>query len=630
MEQNDLLSKLKKNKKTKQVNNELEIQGDVLSHGLAIGRAFFYKVPQSGVIKQTKEICIEEEKEKIKDGIAKLQDSIGELLSETAIMLTEESLDIFEVYRLIVQDNMFEKELNRIVETGKTAYEATEIVAQKFKKKMHSDSFWQTRLYDMQYILRQLRSFINDEKEEDETIIIDNHPVILIANYISPADLLYYYRYRRVVGLILKDNGQTSHSAIVARSLRIPSIGGINLTSSMCKNNATMLIDTSSKSLFIRPTENTLSKIQKKRGISQVKKDDSVLTTITKDNVKIDLYINANIKEELSVLNSPIINGVGLFRTEILFMLPDVATDFYAQSEEYKNILNMAGEKPVIFRTIDMTDDKDIDIFEEEFSEQKLPAAQKAPLKEPLQFSNHLVLATQTGKILSSRHEIIKTQIRALLRARIISDRPNDPINIMIPMISDAMELHTYQKIIEAEAMHMSHLSHGIVSQIKIGAMIEVPSLVYQINKISPLVDFVSIGTNDLFQFFFATDRWDAKSKMSQDVLSPAFLKFIGSIVYKLEKNSVSTHVCGEMAANPLSAMALLSLGIRKLSVSPGAVNQIASMINSLSLGLLYPYMRAFRNEPYELCVSSGEQYRSSLDVRNTLQNFAAKHKVQI
>jgi phosphotransferase system enzyme I (PtsP) len=220
--------------------------------------------------------------------------------------------------------------------------------------------------------------------------------------------------------------------------------------------------------------------------------------------------------------------------------------------------------------------------------------------------------------------------VQALLQARIQSEHPYDPINIMIPMISDTVELKAYQKIIEAETRYLSAQHPSIASQVKLGVMVEVPALVYQLDKICNLVDFVSIGTNDLFQFFFAANRWDASGVVSQDVLSPTFLYFIGNIISQLQQLAITTHVCGEMATNPLTAMVLLALGIRKLSVSPNAVGRIAKMVNSLPLNSLRNYMQTFSTNQYELNISTKNQYKSSTDVRNTLQNFIRDNGVDV
>jgi phosphotransferase system enzyme I (PtsP) len=326
----------------------------------------------------------------------------------------------------------------------------------------------------------------------------------------------------------------------------------------------------------------------------------------------------------------PVVKGVGLFRTEILFMTTDGVMDLATQVREYKEILDKAAEKQVVFRTIDMTDDKEAAFFEEQFNKKYMPEAPKAPLKESLQYSKHLPLATQMGKILFYRHSFLKTQVQALLQARIQSERPHDPINIMIPMISDTVELKAYQKIIEAETRYLSAQHPSIASQVKLGVMVEVPALVYQLDKICNLVDFVSIGTNDLFQFFFAANRWDASGLVSQDVLSPTFLYFIGNIISQLQQLAITMHVCGEMATNPLTAMVLLALGIRKLSVSPNAVGRIAKMVNTLPLNSLRNYMQTFSTSQYELNISTKNQYKSSTDVRNTLQNFIRDNGVEV
>lgn len=609
---------------------EIVVRGEALSFGRATGQAYFYKVPTEQGEYVATASSIEAEKKRMNEALMRLRNNISELLAETALILTEESLEIFDVYRLLVQDAVFERELMQIIESGKTAYDATEVVEKQFRSKMKEDSFWKTRLYDMQYLLRQLRNFLTDHNQKQRNQMNMKYPIIVIASYISPADLLYYYRERQMVGLVLRDGGQTSHTAIVARSLHIPTLGGVSLNKKLVPPSTRLLLDVNEEELYIRPSSATLERLQKRTVIFHKHDDQLPVQAVTKDNIKIDILLNANLTEDLDALSQPLISGVGLFRTEILFMLPDVATDFYAQVEEYKKILNQVGEKSVIFRTIDITGDKEMDVFEEEMSVKKLPAAQKAPLKEPAKFSKYLVLATPMGKILLSKHDFLRTQIRALLRARIQSSRPYDLIYIMIPMVSDAVELKTYQKIIETEAMHEAKRHPSIASQIKIGVMIEVPALVYQVPRFHPLVDFVSIGTNDLFQFFFATNRWDMQSKRTQDVLSPAFLQFLGNIIHQLIQSGIPVHVCGEMAAHPLTAMALLGLGVRKLSVPANSVGAIAQMVNSLSLGLLYPYMRLFRVEPHEFYVSTATQYENSVDVWHTLQTFAHQYNVVV
>jgi phosphotransferase system enzyme I (PtsP) len=619
-------------KKKEGINNndeEIVILGETISYGIAQGKAFFYEATNPLLKSNNQPFSIEEEKNKIMNAIEKLRNNIGELLSKNAMILTEESLEILDIYRLIIEDTMFEQELFKFIESGKTAFEATECIAKKLGKKISVDAFWKTRFYDMQYLLKKLRYFINEEQIEEPSEF-NITPIILIASYLCPADLLYYYQYKRIVGLVLKDKSHTSHTAIVAKSLRIPTLGNIHLTKNLCKNLMRLLIDANSSTLYIKPAQSTISKFQKKIANIKNKDDDFPVQTITKDNIKIELYINANMKEDLDILKHPCLNGVGLFRTEILLMLPNISTDFHTQVEQYKQIFDEAGKKPVIFRTLDVSNDKDAKAFSNSLPAKHLPEIQKDSLKNVTQYSRHLALATQTKEILFSRHDFLKTQIRALLKARTLSIYPNDDINILIPMISEVVELKAYQRIIENEGKYLMTQNPSIMNQVKIGIMLEIPSITYHIDTISEIVDFVAIGTNDLFQFFFATDREGNNSKSYQDVLSPTFLGFIGKLVDQLHSHSIATHVCGEMTADPLMAMALLSLGARKLSVSRSSVLKIAKMINSLPLNLLSLYMMPFRNGPRELYVPAKNQYKNSVYVQDMLQNFAKKYEVAI
>lgn len=623
------LLKLKRRSETPK--EERFLEGTALSYGAVVGQAHFYKVLQHNVATPEGPINREAEQEKLTKGLKKLRASISEMIARTAVTLTEESLEIFDVYRLLAQDPIFEREMHALVQDGRSALEATEIVEQKFQAKMKQDAFWKARFYDLQYLLRKLRTFILEIDEEAQLLASQDRLLILIAPYISPADLLQAHRYQHVVGLVLKDDSQISHTAILARSLHIPTLGGVSLTPELCPPGARLLLDAYASKLYIHPSPSTLEQIQRKTVLSLQQSEDLPHEAVTRDGVKIDLLLSANLETDFSLLPHPIIKGVGLFRTEILLMSPEISSNFHTQVEEYQRVFDRAGDKPVVFRTIDMVDDKEAETFTQtDLAIKRLPETQKARLKEDIDPGLHLVLETSTGKILINRYQFIRTQIRALLRARTRSQNPHGPVYIMTPMIADFVELKAYQKIIESEALNEALYNPAITSQIKYGVMVEVPSLVYQIDKLKHAVDFVAIGTNDLFQYFFATSRWDTKNRRSQDILSPTFLKFLGHIIHQFLQIEVATHVCGEMAAQPLAAMALLGLGMRQLSVSPSAVYPIAKMINSLPLGVLYPYLRPFRVESYEFSTASTEQYNSSVDVRYTLQKFAHEFGVSI
>ena len=611
---------------------EIILEGTPLSYGMVVGQARFYNLPQfqepNKAISQPSRK--EDECAKILIALQKLRGSINDILAETAITLTEESLEIFDVYRLLVQDPVFERELLQLIEGGHTAQESVDVISQKFRRTLLNDSFWKTRFYDLQYLLGQLRHYVGDDITEPEPSPSQG-PIILVAPYVSPADVLTLYRSHHVVGLVLSDASSTSHTAILARSLHLPTLGGLSLSEDVCPQETRLLIDSFSSKLYIRPSSRTLEQIHRKTQVSIHSVDELPLQSVTKDGIPIHLSLNANTEADFDLLQHPLIKGIGLFRTEILLMSAELAMDFYAQVEEYRRVLDLAGDKPVIFRTLDMADDKDaVQFTQTEEVMKTLPEIQRAPLREERKMGEDLVLESPMGKIILNRYQFLRTQIRALLRARIKSRNPHGPLYIMIPMIADIVEINAYQRIIESEAMREARFLPSLPSQIKLGIMIEVPSLFYQVSKLRSLVDFVSIGTNDLFQYFFAISRWSSQKRRSQDVLSPSFLKFIGSLTHQLFQLGIPVHVCGEMATHPLSAMALLGLGVRHLSIAPSAVPSITHMIQTLNLTLLYPYLRQFRVESLEFSVAAIGKYSSSVDVRHTLQQFAHESGVVI
>ncbi|MDR0625295.1 MAG: hypothetical protein LBF72_02505 [Holosporales bacterium] len=661
--------------------DEIIIVGETLHYGVAIGRSLFYEPTPLARGQAADVVSVENEKQKILNAIQSLRNGIVDLLAEAATLLTEDACEILEVYRMLVEDKILQQELLKFVEFGKTAFEATECMARDFKAKIKSDTFWHTRFYDLQYLLRQLRVYIREQEtsaknlkakvanvydvpniymlepsnagfpskpqallESNPTnrqtfcekgyIEVDNSPLILIASYISPMDLLFYYKNKNIVGLLLQDKNTTSHTAIVARSLHIPTLGNIFFQRSLKTNDLPMLIDANTSSLYIFPSNRTTTRIQRKTlRIGFAEQTDQFTKATTKDDIPIDIYINANIKEDMSQLHNPVLKGVGLFRTEILFLLPEEPTDLHAQVQQYVEIMNLAGEKPVVFRTIDIANDRESNFFYDEVLRKVLPAVQKSSLQDERQYSKHSSSLTAQNKTLIDRSFFFKTQIRALLKARFLSNYQDAPVYILIPLVSDYIELKIYKTIIEAEVRSIAATlkpTRPINHQIKVGIMIEVPAIAYQIEKIQYSIDFAAIGTNDLFQFFFAANRIDDHKRLSQNVLAPTFLKFIGNIMRQLQKYSINAHVCGEMAGNPLSAMALLALGVRRLSVSPNAVPHISRMIQSLPLMALAPLFESLRADPYELHSGERNRYKNAVDVREVLQHFSKKYAVEV
>lgn len=603
---------------------ETRVEGTPLSYGLVVGQARFYNVFAEGSPVTARAHSTEEERARLISAFHRLREHINGLLAETAITLTEESLEVFDVYRLLVQDPLLEREILNGVDQGRSASEALEMVLHSFRRSLWQDAFWKTRFYDLQYLFRQLRHYLKEDTAIEPPEPVFSSPVILVAPYVSPADLLNFYRSRHVVGLVLSDESSTSHTAILARSLHLPTIGGISLSEEACPQGTQVLLDAFESQLIVRPSSETLERIQKKTQTAVSTDAELPLRAVTKDGVEIHLELNANTEADFELLAHPLIKGVGLFRTEILLMSPEIAGDVLAQETEYKRILDKSAGKPVVFRTLDMADDKDSDVFAATDEVIKsLPELQRAPLKEEHKMGEELVLDGPLGKVIFNRFQLLSMQIRALLRARANSQDPYGDLHIMIPMISDIVELKAYQKIIEAEALHEAKHRPSLPSQIKLGIMIEVPSLFYQIHKLKNLVDFVSIGTNDLFQYFFAASRWSSHSRRAYDVLSPSFVQFIGSIMHQLIQMGTPVHVCGEMASHPLPAMVLVGLGVRHLSLPPHVVRPIARMVQSLNCTLLEPYLRQFRVEPLEFSVASARQYDSSVDLRQTLQQFA-------
>ena len=239
---------------------------------------------------------------------------------------------------------------------------------------------------------------------------------------------------------------------------------------------------------------------------------------------------------------------------------PDVDT----QIQLYMQIMNKAKEKSVVFRAMDIGGDKTFQSLQGSFKEKKQ--------------------AAKYSRFTLERPSLIRLQLRAMIRARINSDYPNVPLHIMFPMVSEAEEIRFLKALVEKEITREKKLGHQIPKSVLVGAMVEVPSVLFQLNRFLDLVDFISIGSNDLFQFFFAIDRMDAVMSRRYDFLSRAFMQMLKNIIDSANSKGVSVSLCGEMASRPLEAMALLGIGLRHLSINPNSVEKIENMIQSLDV----------------------------------------------
>jgi phosphotransferase system enzyme I (PtsP) len=377
----------------------------------------------------------------------------------------------------------------------------------------------------------------------------------------GPAELFDYDR-KRLRGLVLEESGTASHVAIVARALGLATVGQATGVLELVDSGDAIVVDADTGEVHVRPTQDVINayadkvRFRARRQEQYAKLRD--VPCVTKDGERIALHINAGLLVDLPHLAESGAEGIGLFRTELQFMISSAFPRLDQQTEIYKAILAAAGDKPVVFRSLDIGGDK------------MLPYMRHTQEENP-------ALGWRAIRLALDRPGLLRSQVRALLRAA--SGRE---LRLMLPMISDVSEYEAARALVEREREHMARHGRTEPARVLVGAMIEVPSLLWQLDRLLPLADFVSVGSNDLMQFLFAADRTNVHVSGRFDALSVPVLRVLRDIVVEARRHRVPLTLCGEMAGRPLEAMALIGVGFRSISMAPSSVGPVKAMILSL------------------------------------------------
>ncbi|MCK5295974.1 MAG: phosphoenolpyruvate--protein phosphotransferase, partial [Alphaproteobacteria bacterium] len=363
----------------------------------------------------------------------------------------------------------------------------------------------------------------------------------------------------------------TMHVAIIARGLNIPVIAQIKDITEKIDSLDNIIVDGESGNIFIRPSEELLGSFstklkereQRQAEYEAIKDKPSV----TKDGIKIGLHLNAGLLHDLPLLKETSADGIGLYRTEIPFMSYPEMPDVNIQSNLYKKIIDEAENKPVIFRTLDIGADK------------MLPYCKDLVEDNP-------AIGWRSIRITLDRKGVLRSQFRALIRAA-----QGRELYIMFPMISEVAEFDAAKETLLIELQREKDRNGIIPKKLHVGTMLEVPALAFQLPALLKRVDFISVGSNDLMQFLFASDRGNQRLAQRYDELSPSFLRLLKNIALECSNAGVSCSLCGEMAGNPLKAMALIGLGFRNLSIRGHNFGQIKMMLQSLDVKELELYL---------------------------------------
>jgi phosphotransferase system enzyme I (PtsP) len=489
--------------------------------------------------------------------------------------------------------------LEEAVMTGLTAEAAVERVQSDTRARMlrQTDPYLRERLHDLDDLANRLmRQLTGRDHAPSRENLPEN--AILVARSMGPAALLDYDR-KRLRGLVLEEGGPHSHVTIVARALGIPAVGEIDNATGIADPGDPIIVDGSTGDLHIRPLPDMAAAYAERvRLRARRQQQYSALRDkpcITKDGEEITLLLNVGLSVDLPHIADTGAGGIGLFRTELQFM---VAPTFPRTSEQYalyRAVLDAAGDKPVTFRTLDIGGDK------------LLPYMRNVEEENP-------ALGWRAIRLGLDRPGLLRTQLRALLRAA-----GNRALKIMFPMISTVQEFDQAKELVERELTHLRRHGHKLPDEVEVGSMVEVPSLLYQLDELLERVDFLSIGSNDLVQFLYAIDRGNPRVSSRFDALSAPVLRALKDIADKSHAHNKPATVCGELASQPLGALALTALGYRSLSLTPSAVGPVKAMLLDVDCRKAAAFLCPLIEKP------SGHP-----SIRPQLQKFAADNGLQV
>lgn len=537
------------------------VQGESISDGIALGHVVLHE-PRIVVHKLMADDPLAEFK-RLEAALDNLRHTLDELISTEHLADSGEHREVLEAYRMFAHDSGWVRRLREAVQDGLTAEAAVERVLNATRAKMlrQGDAFWSERQRDLDDLSDRLMRTLAGRGVAGQKSDELPSDAILVARTMGPAELLDYDR-RKLRGLVIEDGSNQSHVAIVAKALGIAGVGqAVGIVDKVSPGDD-VVVDAETGQVHLRPSQGVISsyadKVRFRAKRQQRYEALRDKPAVTKDGQNISLHINAGLVVDMPHLRESGADGVGLFRTELFFMLSNTFPRPKQQAAAYRSVLEAAGDKPVIFRALDIGGDKELP-YMRHFHEEN-PAIGWRAIRMSL-----------------DRSAMFRAQVRAFLQAGKGRD-----LYVMVPMVSTVQELRKARAWVDKEKELLASKGAELPKSIHVGAMIEVPSLLMVLDQLLKEADFVSVGSNDLLQFLFAADRTNARVASRYSALSLPPVRALKQIADATLKAGVPLTLCGEMAGRPIEAMVLIGLGYRSLSMAPASIGPVKEMIRSL------------------------------------------------
>ena len=576
------------------ISDSRKLEGKRLVDGVSAGIAVFH-TPQAKITKTVSD-NVDEERTRLENAMATMRMQLESMMDHPDLELSPEQREILDTYRMFAYDQGWQDKMRDAVQSGLTAEAAVDRVQQENRARMSKirDPYLRERVSDFEDLANRLIRIIQGDLDGGHAQLTEES--ILIARALGPAEIMDYDR-ALLKGIVLEEGSTTSHVTIIARAMGIPVLGQVSGLLDHVETGQFVIVDTEGEHVYLRPSDDIVDsykdiiKIREQRAAEYKAARD--LPAQTLDGQRVSLFMNAGLLVDLPSLDSTGAEGIGLFRTEFQFMVSSKLPKVADQLAIYNAALDAADNKPVIFRTLDIGGDKQVAFL-------------------PRDDSENPAMGWRAIRIALDRPVLLRYQLRALLYAAAGRD-----LNVMFPMIAEVAEFRQCKKLLDKELKRLDMLGKEKPRSIKVGVMLEVPSLSWQLDILLGEIDFMSIGTNDLMQFFFACDRGNPRLEDRYDLLAPPVLAFLNMIIRSCDEAGVPVTVCGEMGGRPLEAMALVALGLKRLSISPSAIGPVKRMLRSVDLAKLRQFLMENITSPEH-------------SIRESLLHFARDHDIKL
>ncbi|MDE2562984.1 MAG: phosphoenolpyruvate--protein phosphotransferase [Sphingomonadales bacterium] len=540
------------------------LHGLTLVKGLAEGVAVFHqpRITIEHVVAED----IEAERQRVYLAFDKMRDQIDRMAGQAEFGVGGEHEEVLETYKMFAYDEGWSRRINEAIDSGLTAEAAIERVQQRTRMRMRQidDPLLADRMHDLEDLSNRLLRIVSGQLGTAATMGLKGD-AILIARNLGPAELLEYDR-RRLKGVILEEGSLTAHVVIVARAMGVPVLGRVRGLRGVIRDGDQLLLDAEQGVVDVRPTpmlaeafDNRFARNRERQAAYAAMRD---LEPVSLDGQRLTVMMNAGLRDDAAMVAVTGADGIGLFRTEFQFLVSATLPARERQTRLYRDVLDTAGEKPVVFRTVDIGGDKVLPYLRhtENDLDEENPAMGWRALRVALE-----------------REGLMKAQARALIEAA-----AGRTLNVMFPMVTEPWEFDAARAVFETQIAFLRSQKKQLPEQIRYGAMLEVPALAEYLDELLPNISFLSVGTNDLTQFLFAADRANPKLAERYDWLSPGILRFLRRVVRGVAGTGVDLTVCGEMGGRRLEALALIGIGVTRLSITPAAVAPIKELVRKV------------------------------------------------